>query len=112
MKKLFLYTFLIAVAPLFMANAQDIIKANELAKIMKNDDVVVVSTRTAADYKKVHINGAVHINHSSLYKDGPVKNMLKSPQEIAKILGDAGISESKKIVLDIELFGSTGCKDS
>jgi thiosulfate/3-mercaptopyruvate sulfurtransferase len=66
---------------------------------MKNDDVVVVSARTAADYKKVHITGAVHINHSDLYKDGPVKNMLNSPEEIAKVLGAAGISESKKIIL-------------
>jgi len=99
MKKILLYAFVLAVLPLCKVNAQDIIKANELAKIIKNDNVVVVSTRTAADYKKVHITGAVHLSHSALYKDGPVKNMLNSPQEIAKTLGAAGISESKTIVL-------------
>jgi thiosulfate/3-mercaptopyruvate sulfurtransferase len=57
-----------------------------LQKLVKNDDVVLVSTRTTSDYKKVHITGAVHINHTDLYKDGPVKNMLKSPAEIATIL--------------------------
>ena len=63
--------------------SQDIVSAAETAKLIKNDNVVIVSTRTAADYKKVHITGAVHINHSELYKDGPVKNMLNTPQEIA-----------------------------
>lgn len=79
--------------------SQDIVSAAETAKLIKNDNVVIVSTRTAADYKKVHITGAVHINHSELYKDGPVKNMLNTPQEIAKVLGAAGISETKQIIL-------------
>lgn len=82
-----------------LVQGQDIISAAETAKLMKKGDVVIVSTRTAADYKKVHITGAVHVSHSALYKDGPVKNMLNSPQAIAKVLGDAGISESKKIIL-------------
>jgi len=82
-----------------LVKGQDIITAAETAKLMKNDNVVVVSTRTAADYKKVHITGAVHVNHSDLYKGGPVKNMLNSPQEIAQVLGAAGISESQKIIL-------------
>lgn len=99
MKNLVIYLVAFAILPLAKANAQDIISAGDLAKIMKKENVVVVSARTAADYKKVHITGAVHVSHSSLYKDGPVKNMLNSPQEIAKIFGAAGISESKSIVL-------------
>ena len=79
--------------------AQSVISAVELAKIQKDKNVIAVSTRTLADYKKVHITGAVHVDHKSLYNDGPVKNMLKSPSEIAKILGDKGISETKTIVL-------------
>lgn len=93
---------LLAVFLLISANivkGQDLVTAADLAKLMKDANVVVVSTRTEADYKKVHITGAVHINHSNLYKEGPVKNMLKSTAEIAKILGENGISESKKIVL-------------
>ncbi|MCK5366956.1 MAG: sulfurtransferase, partial [Cyclobacteriaceae bacterium] len=80
-------------------NGQDIITAQELSKIIKKDNVVLVSARTASDYKKVHITGAVHIDHTTLYNDGPVKNMLKSPADIATILGSKGISESKTIVL-------------
>lgn len=90
---------LAAIISISLSYGQDIITAPELAKIIKKENVVLVSTRTASDYKKVHITGAVHINHSDLYNSGPVKNMLKSPAEIAKILGAKGISESKTIVL-------------
>ena len=99
MKNIHIVLALLLLLPVGLVNGQDIITAAETAKLMKNDDVVVVSARTSADYKKVHITGAVHINHSDLYKDGPVKNMLNSPEEIAKVLGAAGISESKKIIL-------------
>ena len=44
-----------------------LITAAELAKISKDKNVVIVSTRTLSDYKKVHITGAVHIDHKSLY---------------------------------------------
>ena len=81
------------------AQAQDVISAKELAKISKTEDVVIVSTRKAADYKKVHIKNAIHLNHKDLYKDGAVKSMLKSPDEIAKILGDKGIAADSKVVL-------------
>ncbi len=99
MKKLNLVFILAFILPLSFSYGQDVITAQALAKIIKKDNVILVSTRTAADYKKVHITGAVHITHSDLYDEVPVKNMLKSATEIATILGSKGISESKTIVL-------------
>ncbi len=96
------YVFFVFLAFLLNAgnlSAQDIISAKELARIYKNPDVVVVSTRTTSDYKKVHILGAVHVDHHNLYKDGPVKSMIKSPEELAKIFGSKGITDTKEIVL-------------
>lgn len=99
MKKISLLMILVILIPISLLRAQDIITAQEVAKIMKNDNVILVSTRTTSDYKQVHITGAVNVNHTDLYTDGPVKNMLKSPAEIATILGANGISESKEIIL-------------
>lgn len=90
---------LVFLIPISLLSAQDIVTAQEVAKLVKNDNVILVSTRTASDYKKVHITGAVNINHTDLYNDGPVKNMLKSPAEIATILGAKGISDTKEIIL-------------
>jgi thiosulfate/3-mercaptopyruvate sulfurtransferase len=76
--------------------AQDIISANDLAKISKDENVTIISARAPADYKKVHISGAVNIDHKSLYAE---QSMLKPTSGIAKILGDAGISEKNQLVI-------------
>ena len=99
MKYIKIFLILALIMPVSLVKGQDIISAVETAKLIKNDNVILVSTRTAADYKKVHITGAVHINHSSLYKEGSIKNMLNTPQAMAKVLGDAGISPSKTIII-------------
>ncbi|MEO9804952.1 MAG: sulfurtransferase [Reichenbachiella sp.] len=79
-----------------LSYGQDIISAADLAQIIKSDQVVVVSARKAEDYKKVHITGAIHLDHKSLYKE---KSMLQDPSQIATILGNKGISDQMKIVV-------------
>ena len=101
-----LITIAISLQPLA---AQNLVTAAETAKLMKNDNVVIVSTRTAADYQKVHIMGAVHVNHSELYKDGGVKNMLKPASEIATILGSKGIGDNMTIIQNTS-FPNAGLK--
>ncbi|PXY02294.1 hypothetical protein DF185_06510 [Marinifilum breve] len=77
----------------------DVISVKDYLKIMKDKNTILISARKPADYKKVHIVNAVNINHKDLYNNEPVKSMLKSPAEIAKILGSKGVSESKNIVI-------------
>lgn len=99
MKKITLIPSVIIAICLFLirsVTAQDIISANDLAKISKQDNLTIISARTPADYKKVHITGAVNIDHKSLYKE---KSMLKSPSEIASIFGAAGINEKNIIII-------------
>ena len=77
------YTIISLILLLFvcqMASAQTI-GAKELAKEIKGGDITVVSARKAADYKKVHLPGAVNVWHMDLYKDGDVKGILKSAEE-------------------------------
>ncbi len=81
-----------------MTFAQDIISVKEFLKIKSDPNVVLVSARKPADYKKVHIAGAININHKDLYKATP-KSTLKSSAEIAKILGEKGISNNNTIVI-------------
>lgn len=78
--------------------AQDVISVKEFLKIKDNANVVLVSARTPSDYAKVHIDGAININHKDLYKAEP-KSTLKSNAEIAKILGGKGVSNANTIVL-------------
>ena len=98
MKNLFSYFILFLVLAQGML-AQDLISAKELAGIMKDKNVKIVSTRKASDYAKVHITGAINFDHHLLYKAGPVKSVIKTPAEMAKILGSKGISNTNKIVI-------------
>ena len=76
-----------------------IVSGKELKGLIKSGDVVIVSARSAADYGKKHITGAVNIYHKDLYKKDGIAAMLKTPDEIAKIFGEKGITENSKIVI-------------
>lgn len=98
--KRFLLLALVCFLGVQMSMAQaDIISVNDYLKIMKDKNVVLVSARKPADYQKVHIVGAVNINHKDLYNNEPISSVLKSPEEIAKIFGAKGISETNKIII-------------
>jgi len=70
MKKILLLVFVCFIG-IQMTFAQDVISVKEFLKIKGNDNVVLVSTRKATDYAKVHIDGAIHVNHKDLTKLNP-----------------------------------------
>lgn len=77
----------------------ELISAKELKGKMKDKNVIIVSTRTFSDYQQVHLPGAVNVWHLDLYTEPIANGYLKSPEELAKIFGSKGISETKTIVL-------------
>jgi thiosulfate/3-mercaptopyruvate sulfurtransferase len=79
--------------------AGSVIGAKELAKLQKQEDVVIVSARSSSDYASKHISGAVNVYHQDLYRTEGVEAMLKPAAEIAAYLGEKGISENSKIVI-------------
>ena len=96
LNKLFLLGLVLLVASAI--SAQDVISANELAKISKSKDVVIVWAGSVAGYK-VHITGSVSVPHSTLYNNEPVKSVIKPAAEMASLLGAKGISTDKTIVV-------------
>jgi len=97
MKKIFFVTLFIAFATNLFA--QDIISAAEAKKLSADKNTVIVSTRPAEDYAKVHIRNAVHVNVDELASTTDPKGVLKSTSEIAKMLGEKGIDPAKKIII-------------
>jgi len=98
-KNILKISWLIAFLLIFQIVNAQVISPKELAKIMKNEDVTIISARKNVDYAKVHINGAINVWHMDLYKDGELKGLLKSTEEIADIFGKKGISEKNTIVI-------------
>jgi thiosulfate/3-mercaptopyruvate sulfurtransferase len=96
MKKIIVFSFMILFAGIGFAQ---LISVEDLSKIIKNPDVIVLDARPAGDYMKTHIAGAVSLDISTLNKTAPVDGMLKSTTEIADILGKKGITTQSKIVV-------------
>ncbi len=90
-----------------MANlmSQDLISVEDLSKNLKNAKLVIVSAGPAAEYAKVHIAGAINIPYNSFDKPGKPEGLLATDGEIAKILGDKGVSEKNQIVVYDEFDG-------
>jgi len=85
--------------------AQDIIKVDDLVKIQKEAGLVIISAGTDAEYTKAHITNAIHVPYTAFDKEGDIKGLLISDAEMAKILGDKGVSEKSKIVVYDEFDG-------
>lgn len=79
--------------------AQDLISAAEAKKMINSKDVVIVSTRKASDYAKVHIKNAVNVYVNDLASTEDPKGILKSPAELATILGEKGVVPAKKVII-------------
>ena len=74
--------------------AQKLISAKELKG---KKGVIIVDTRKASDYAKIHIKGAVNVDKNSLEKS--TQGFMKSSAEMATIFGNHGISRDAEIVL-------------
>ena len=82
MKKIFISFVLVFSA--LQLSAQ-LVSVDELAKSIKDPNLIVIDARPASDYLKTHIDGAINIDAVSLSTNTPVEGTLKSPAEMAKI---------------------------
>jgi thiosulfate/3-mercaptopyruvate sulfurtransferase len=104
-------TFIIAISFILSLSAisQDLIPASEAKKLVNDKSVVIVSTRSAEDYAKVHITGSVHVNVEDLASKEDPKGILKSPNELATLLGAKGINPTKRVIIyDTGLGNNSG----
>lgn len=77
----------------------DIITAKDFSKAIKDKNTVVISAQSSKNYGVSHIKGAIHVDHKKLYKEGTPEGILLSPEELAKIFGDLGISNTNQIII-------------
>ena len=98
MKKL---TLLLLLLFLYISGmyAQDLISAADAKKIVMSKNTVFVSVRPADDYARVHIFNAVNVPVDILANEGEPEGILKSTDDLAKILGEKGVDPAKKIVI-------------
>jgi thiosulfate/3-mercaptopyruvate sulfurtransferase len=100
MKK-FRYIFSLAITFLFIGFtlAQDLVSVKELASKLSDPNVIVVSAQKPDKYAITHIKGSINLPPGDLVVNEPIEYVLDTPANIAKILGDAGVSDKKEIIL-------------
>ena len=86
---------LFAVSTIF---AQNLISAEELAKIYDKENVQIIWAGPNDGYR-IHIKGAINMPYNELCNHEPVKNLVKNPDEMAQILGAKGISADKTLIV-------------
>ncbi len=82
-----------------MTYAGGIITAKEFSDIIKGKpEVVIIDAQRASDYATEHVKGAINIWQQELFAGKP-DGLLKSAEELAKLFGSKGISESTAVVI-------------
>ena len=76
-----------------------IIDYDSLREKIKKNDVRVIDTRREGDYQHGHITNSVNLPLAKLLNDD-------SPESIAKIAGDLGISDNTSVVVYDDTFGA------
>jgi thiosulfate/3-mercaptopyruvate sulfurtransferase len=80
-------------------NGTNIVEASEIAALVEQGNVVVVDARTAEEYAKGHLQGAIHLDPSELTISEPVKAMIAPKEQVEKVLGAKGISETDTVLI-------------
>jgi thiosulfate/3-mercaptopyruvate sulfurtransferase len=83
-----------------LAAQMDIITPKEFSALVKSDpDIVILDVSKAKTYASSHVKNAVSVDHNDLYKDGPVKGLIKSPEALADYFGKLGVGDQSKVVV-------------
>lgn len=81
-------------------NPQLLTETDALEKELGSADLAIIDVRTPDLYAAGHIKGAVNMpGHSTDETVGSVPSMLASPEKIAKMLGERGVSNDSNIVI-------------
>ena len=81
-----------------VTNAQNLISAEDLAEIYDKENVQIIWAGSNDGYR-IHIKNAVNLPYNELCNHKPVKNLVKTPVEMAQIIGEKGISSDKTLVV-------------
>jgi thiosulfate/3-mercaptopyruvate sulfurtransferase len=96
--------FILSIVAVFLSASLiaqgDIISAKDFVKLTKTDkNLVIIDASKAESYSKVHVKNAVNIPHATLYQEGDIDGLIKSPADLATIFGEKGVVDGKTIVV-------------
>lgn len=81
-----------------------LIETEEVARLLRKPDVVVIDSRDKEEYDKAHIPGAVNIPKGTFREPEDIAykskhGFLTSPEKAEKVFGNAGIGENARVIV-------------
>ena len=106
MKKMKWFKALLIAAVVFLpltvlaAGMDPVVSTDWLQKNLTNANLVVVDLRKVEDYQAGHIPGSVNVFYGSwAIKAGTLLNELPAADDLADVIGGAGIDKNSQVVL-------------
>jgi len=81
------------------ASGHYIIEAEDVAKMLKGDNVVLVDMQESGVYASGHINGAVNITRDDIVVNTPYPNLVAPKEQVAEVLGSRGIDNETVVII-------------
>lgn len=97
--KLFIISLVCFLGLNLMASTHLITSADFMSLIKAKKEIIIIDASKAETYKTMHIKNAINIPHKTLYAESEVEGILKSPEELAKIFGKHGVSNTSSIII-------------
>jgi thiosulfate/3-mercaptopyruvate sulfurtransferase len=100
LKAVLIFTLLLLPLTAMARGIDPIVSTDWLQKNLKNAKIVIVDVRKVEDYKAGHIPGAVNVFYGSwAIKKGDLLNELPPLDDLADVIGGAGISKDSLVVI-------------
>lgn len=77
--------------------AQDVVVSGEDFKNASKNAIVVDAS--VGEYATMHVQDAIHIPHTGLYKEPVKEGLIKEPATLAEYFGSKGLSADDKIII-------------
>ena len=85
-----------------------LVETQWLSEHLNDAGLRIIDVRSDLRYKEGHIPGAVNLNPAELDTNQPVRGMVGPPQQVADILGRAGISDDSQVIIYDDHLGLWG----
>jgi thiosulfate/3-mercaptopyruvate sulfurtransferase len=80
-------------------DAVSVVEASEVKSMMADPNVVVIDARSADEFGKGHLKGAVNLSPDALNAEGEPPAMLGSKEQFEAVMSEAGISNDMTVLI-------------
>lgn len=78
----------------------NIIEAKDaISRALNNDNILIIDARSADDFARGHMEGAIHLPPTLLVSNDPVPMSLPTQDQLERVMGEKGITEDMTLFI-------------